>query len=129
MNRSKEGLRELLMQLDRDFDDMTSKSGVDGWVSYFAEDGVVVTSKSDIKGKEAIRSEMSKVFSLKDFSLRWEPIDAQVSDGGDLGFTYGKYKRSYIDSEGKLISSTGKYTSIWKKQVDGSWKIILDIGT
>jgi len=117
MNRSKEGLRELLMQLDRDFDDMTSKSGVDGWVSYFAEDGVVVTSKSDIKGKEAIRSEMSKVFSLK------------VSDGGDLGFTYGKYKRSYIDSEGKLISSTGKYTSIWKKQVDGSWKIILDIGT
>ena len=30
--------------------------------------------------------------------------------------------------DGKPVIEYGKYTSIWKKQADGSWKVVLDMG-
>ena len=45
-----------------------------------------------------------------------------------LGYTYGNYIFKHKDKAGKLITDYGKYTSIWKKQRDGSWKVVLDMG-
>lgn len=125
----KQELREYLMNLDREFDKVTAERGLEGWVSYFAEDGVMVPAQVDvIIGKEGIRQAMSKSFSLPQYSLRWEPLDAQVSDDGSMGYTYGKYIRTNLDQDGNVQTGSGKYTSIWQKQQDGSWKIVLDMG-
>jgi ketosteroid isomerase-like protein len=122
-------LKDMLMELDKKFDKDTSVGGVDAWVSYFAENGVMVISQGeDIKGREAIHNYMKGAFSLPEFSLRWQPIDGKISEDGTLGYTYGKYLRRYLDTEGKEIVSTGKYTSVWQKQAEGDWKISLDIG-
>ena len=32
------------------------------------------------------------------------------------------------DKDGKPVVSYGKYTTIWKKQKDGSWKGVMDMG-
>jgi ketosteroid isomerase-like protein len=45
-----------------------------------------------------------------------------------MGYTYGKYVRTLKDSEGNVNTKEGKYTSIWKKQDNGEWKIALDMG-
>lgn len=122
-------LKDMLMELDRQFDRDTAIGGVDAWVSYFANDGVMVVAKGeDLKGKEIIHKAMERSFAFPGFSLRWEPIDAAISDDGTLGYTYGKYVRRYIDDKGIEVTSTGKYTTVWKRQEDASWKIILDIG-
>ncbi len=34
---------------------------------------------------------------------------------------------SFNDPSGKMISDKGKYVTVWKKQADGSWKVMLDI--
>jgi len=127
MENSK-NLKEILMDLDRQFDKDTSTGGIDAWVSYFADDGVMVTKGDDLKGREEIYESMGNAFSLPGFSLRWEPVDAKVSDDGSLGYTYGKYVRKYLDDKGNEVLADGKYTTIWKKQDDGSWKIVLDMG-
>jgi ketosteroid isomerase-like protein len=31
------------------------------------------------------------------------------------------------DPAGKPVTDRGKYVTIWKKQADGSWKVIADI--
>jgi len=124
-----QNLKHILMELDRQFDRDTSVEGVKAWVSYFAHDGIMVISQGeDIKGKEAIQQYMDRIFSLPGFSLRWEPIDASISEDGSLGYTYGKYVRKYVDDKGTEVTSTGKYTTVWQKQRDTSWEIILDIG-
>lgn len=124
-----QNVKDMLMELDRQFDKTTSTGGVDAWVSYFAHDGVMVVSQGeDIKGREEIRKSMEGAFSLPGFSLRWEPIDASVSNDGSLGYTYGKYVRRYLDKKGVEIISTGKYTTVWQRQEDNSWRVILDIG-
>ncbi|MDF2889842.1 MAG: hypothetical protein K0R80_209 [Clostridia bacterium] len=122
-------LKHRLLELDRQFDRDTSIGGLETWVSYFAEDGVMVASQGeDIKGREAIYNAMIKSFSLPSYSLRWEPIDAKISEDGSIGYTYGKYVRKYTEDDGNEAISTGKYTTVWQKQGDGSYKIVLDIG-
>ena len=31
------------------------------------------------------------------------------------------------EASGKTVSDKGKYLTVWKKQPDGSWKVLLDI--
>jgi|GEM_PF-3764098 len=59
------------------------------------------------------------------FFLIWKK---KVDGQGQLGCTYGTYVRSYRDGEGMLVTAPGYYTSIWRKQPDGSWKNVLDMG-
>ena len=121
--------REVLMQADRDFDRATAETGVEGWVSYFAEDGQMFPAGAEIvSGRQAIREAMAPAFGNPEFSLRWKPLGADVSRAGDLGYTYGTYVARGPGPQGEPVERHGKYVSIWKKQADGSWKIVVDIG-
>jgi len=121
--------REALMQADRDFDRVTAETGVEGWVSYFAEHGQMFPAGADIvSGRQAIREAMAPAFGNPEFSLRWKPLGAEVSRGGDLGYTYGTYVAKGPGPQGEPAERHGKYVSIWKKQADGSWKVVVDIG-
>jgi ketosteroid isomerase-like protein len=51
-----------------------------------------------------------------------------MAASGDLGYTYGNYQLKAKDKDGKVVTRYGKYASIWKKQKDGSWKVVLDMG-
>ena len=57
------------------------------------------------------------------FILTWSPTGAGIAASGDLGYTYGIYNMAMKDTVIK-----GTYVSIWKKQSDGKWKFMLDIG-
>jgi ketosteroid isomerase-like protein len=118
-----------LMQLDRDFDTATAEKGVEGWIAYFAPNGSMLgdTSKPNT-GREEIRQAMEPAFQDSNFSLRWHPVKAEMMMPGVLGYTVGRYERLRRNKEGKRMKSTGSYTTIWKKQPDGSWKIVLDTG-
>jgi ketosteroid isomerase-like protein len=63
-----------------------------------------------------------------DNRLTWEPAGGDVAASGDLGYTYGTFEFRSKDKDGKPVVDHGKYTSIWKKQKDGSWKVVLDMG-
>ena len=119
----------LLMQLDREFDTATSEKGIDGWVAYFAPNGSMLgdTSKPTT-GADEIRKAMEPAFQDSSFSLRWHPVKAEMMMPGILGYTVGRWERVRKNKEGKMMKSTGTYTSVWKKQPDGSWKIVLDTG-
>ena len=119
----------LLMQLDREFDKATSEKGVDGWVAYFAPNGSMLGDTAQpTTGLAAIRAEMAPALSDKNFSLRWHPVKAEMMMPGILGYTVGRWERYRKNKDGKMMKSTGTYTSVWKKQPDGSWKIVLDTG-
>ena len=119
----------LLMQLDRDFDKATAEKGVDGWVAYFAPNGSMLgdTSKP-ITGADEIRKAMEQAFKDSSFSLRWHPTKAEMMIPGVLGYTIGRWERLRKNKEGKLMKSTGTYSTTWMKQPYVSWKIVLDTG-
>ncbi len=105
----------------------------------FPAGGPIVTSK------EAIRALMAPAFANPTFSLTWQPAGAEVSRSGDLGYTYGTFESKRNDADrkpsqnkagssgkeslaGKPVIHRGKYVTIWRKDADGSWKVVVDIG-
>jgi ketosteroid isomerase-like protein len=61
-------------------------------------------------------------------SIDWTPEEAVVAESGELGFTWGRYVASVHDSNDKLVVQHGKYLDVWRRQSDGAWRWIADIG-
>jgi ketosteroid isomerase-like protein len=120
--------RVALMDADRAFNNATAERHADGWAEFFAEDGAMLRSAGTITGRTAIREEMAKAFADTAFSLTWEPLQSDVGAAGDLGYTNGRYEARFRDAKGNAAMRTGRYLTIWKKQPDGSWKVVRDIG-
>jgi ketosteroid isomerase-like protein len=49
-----------------------------------------------------------------------------VAASGDLAYTYGQYTISSKDENGKEITKSGVFHTVWKQQSDGSWKYVWD---
>lgn len=118
-----------LMRLDEEFCASFQEKGVAGWLAYWAEDAIVFPPRGPIlRGKvEAVRY-YKALFGSRPGALRWKPAGGDVSASGDLGFTFGTWVSSRPGADAKLVTTTGKYFTTWKKQRDGSWKIVADIG-
>ena len=118
----------VLMQADRDFARATAQERAEGWMRYMAEDAVIFRAKP-LMGKTAIRELYQKVFADADFSLAWEPKKGEMFPSGDLGYTVGRWLSTSAGKDGKKQTQHGTYMTLWKKQADGSWKVVGDIGS
>ena len=118
-----------LIKMEAAFDQATLERGLDGFMSFFAEDGVVLMPNiGPVKGRAAIRKTKEAGFARPGFSLRWKPEYADIAASGDIGYTYGPYTLTFNGADGIKVTRTGRYFTIWKKQKDGTWKVMLDNG-
>jgi ketosteroid isomerase-like protein len=115
----------LLIKLETDFVKDVAEHGHDAFVAHFADDGVEIENGGGFSSKADMLKEGPWP---PDFSLSWTPAKAEMAASGDLGYTYGNYVLKSKDKDGKPVTQYGKYTSIWKKQKDGSWKVAVDMG-
>jgi ketosteroid isomerase-like protein len=119
---------DTLKRLEGEFMKAAAEKGSQGYMSYYADDAVEVPNGAPvIEGKVNIAKTMG-FLDQKDNHLTWTPVGADISASGDLGYTYGYYEFQHTDQAGKRVAEHGKYTSIWKLQKDGSWKVVLDMG-
>jgi ketosteroid isomerase-like protein len=119
---------DTLLQLEADFMKAAAEKGSQGYMSYYAEDSAELPNGEDaILGKENIAKTMG-FLDDKNNRLTWTPVHADMAASGDLGYTYGTYEFQSIGKAGKPTVESGKYVSIWKKQKDGSWKVVMDMG-
>jgi len=117
-----------LKQLEGEFMKAAAEKGSQGYMSYYADDAVELPNGVPaIPGKANIAKTMG-FLDDKNNHLSWTPVGADISASGDLGYTYGTYEFRSVDKDGKPTVEHGKYTSIWKLQHDGTWKVVLDMG-
>jgi ketosteroid isomerase-like protein len=43
-----------------------------------------------------------------------------------MGYTWGHYEGSALNPDGQRSTTTGRYMTIWRKQANGEWKVVLD---
>ena len=128
VSASQKATAEMLKELEGEFMKAAAEKGSEGYMSYYADDAVEVPNGvALIQGKVNIAKTMG-FLDDKSNRLTWTPVGADISASGDLGYTYGTYEFSSRGKDGKPVVDHGKYTSIWKKQKDGSWKVVLDMG-
>jgi ketosteroid isomerase-like protein len=101
---------------------------VDKAVAFCDEQGSLLWPNAPrATGKTAIATATASAFAIPDFKLEWYPKQIAVAHSGELGYTTGTYTWTFKDASGKPASDKGKYLTVWKKQQDGSWKVLLDM--
>ena len=117
-----------ILETEQNFAKMAKDQGIrDAFLAYAAEDAVLMRNNTLVIGEKAISEYFENNASNdKDVSLTWKPDFVDVAASGDLGYTYGNYTFSYIDSTGNRIENKGVFHTVWKRQSDGTWRFVWD---
>jgi len=115
-----------IITIETQFDAMAQKKGLEkAFEFYAAEDGAIRRGKKVITGKSAIADWYAKDVQPNE-KLTWKPTFVDVSSAGDMAYTYGDYVFSSTDSLGVKKESKGIFHTVWKRQLDGSWRFVYD---
>jgi ketosteroid isomerase-like protein len=101
---------------------------LEGWLSFFADDTAdFVRGGPFTFTKEEMRKHLEKDFDPAD-QLTWKPVKIEVAKSGDLAYSLGTWQLKGKNPKGEEVEQTGKYLTVWKRQKDGSWKVMADTG-
>ena len=110
-----------LVQAERTFAGTAASAGTrTAFLEFLAADGVVFDA-GPVNGRSVWeqRPEGGAILS-------WAPAIADVSAAGDMGYTSGPWEvRATPEAESV---GWGHFVSVWKKDVDGNWKVAADGG-
>jgi ketosteroid isomerase-like protein len=120
---SRQANLDSLVQAERDFARAAGTQGTkDAFLAFAADDGIIFR-RTAVNAKQT----WSKAQPSKGL-LSWQPIFADVSRAGDLGYTTGPWEFRE-GAEDEKPAGQGQYMTIWKRQPGGHWKFVLDFGT
>jgi ketosteroid isomerase-like protein len=117
-----------VQKADADWSAAAQAKQADAWVAFYADDAVVLPPNEEmVTSKDAIRKTITDLLALPGLSVGWQTTRADAARSGDLAYTYGTYELTSNDAKGRPTTDHGKYSEVWKKQADGSWKCIVDM--
>ena len=94
----------------------------DAFLDFLADDSLLFRPDL-VSGKEFMRTRPASPALLS-----WYPILADVSLAGDLGYTTGPWELRAKGKDDPEVAASGYFTTLWKKQADGTWKAFIDHG-
>lgn len=113
---------DALVDAERAFARAAATKGTrDAFLEFLADDGIIF-QPGPINGKEFWRQRQPRKGLLS-----WQPVYADVSAAGDLGYTTGPFEFRPSGPDDKP-TAFGQYFTIWRRQSGGSWKAVLDRG-
>lgn len=122
------GAEEEMLEADRAFAAMAVAKGAPAAFAAYAADDVRMfpAGSAPYQGKDNM---MERHTRWPDGAvLEWAPLEAVASPGGDFGFTWGRYTYTSRNEDDEKSVGHGKYLSVWRKESDGAWKFVADIG-
>src|SRR5215213_9439884 len=93
------------------------------FLAYAAPEGVIVNRRGLVNAVETWSQRNPAPTGL----LTWWPTYADVSQAGDMGWTTGPFEFREKPTDEKP-ADTGHFFTVWRKQPDGAWKWVLDLG-
>ena len=121
-------IEQALHDLDAKWSAAAGAKDIDKTVSYYAESAVVMPPNApSAKTRETIRSAWKEMLTTPGAAISWKATKVEVAKSGDLAYVSGTYEEAMTDASGKSVKDHGKYVEVWKKQADGTWKVVADI--
>jgi uncharacterized protein (TIGR02246 family) len=93
----------------------------------YAEDAIVMMpSMPAFQGRAAIEkgfTDMASAITMTDPTFTTQDVIVN----GDIAVETGAYSMTLTPKGGTAFADKGKYLTVWKRQPDGSWKVVRDI--
>jgi ketosteroid isomerase-like protein len=119
-NPSRAELTEQVRATEIAFAKTLADRDVATFTSMIAPD-VIWLAEKPLRGPAEVLSNWQKFFDAPKPPFSWAPEIVEVQDGGTLALSTGPV----FSPEGKRV---GTYTSIWRREASGKWRIIFDRG-
>lgn len=101
------------------------KNARDAFMAFIADDGLLFRPGA-VNGKKWMIEHPVPPSDKKPL-LAWQPKFAGMAASGDMGFTTGPWEAKE-DIKDEKPQAYGHFVTVWKKQADGSWKFVVDLG-
>jgi ketosteroid isomerase-like protein len=110
-----------LVQAERSFARASIDKGTkEAFLSVLAEDSIVFRPRA-VQGRAWFVQTPANATVLN-----WEAEFADISSAGDLGYTTGPWE--YLRAAQDQPVAFGHYVTLWRKQSNAEWRVVLDIG-
>lgn len=95
----------------------------------FADSGVELSLRAGKtwKGRAAIQELFTQMYQNPHATEAVVQTDQVILDG-PTAIEYGHYRFTYPPKDGQPQVESGHYVVVWRKQADGTWRILLDTG-
>ena len=112
-----------LINADQEFLKAAQTNDVTGAYLKFLADGARLHRNGALPfiGKDAIRVYLDS----KKMVMTWQPLKSDISQSGELGYTYGSYQLRDASTP-TVTTEQGYYVRVWKRRNDGKWKVVLE---
>lgn len=114
-------LKRQVADTERAFARTMADRSLVGFSSFISEEAVFFTSTKALRGKAEITEAWKRFYEGPAAPFSWQPETVEVLDSGNLALSSGPVR----DPSGKLVAT---FTSIWRQEAPGTWRIIFDKG-
>ncbi len=104
------------------------KNARDAFMAFIADDGLLFRPGA-VNGKKWMIEHPVPPPKETDKKplLAWQPAFAGMAASGDMGFTTGPWEAKG-DIKDEKPQAYGHFVTVWKKQANGSWRFVVDLG-
>ena len=88
---------------------------------FVAPDAIFFGEKAALRGRAAVVERWSRFFVGDTAPFSWRPEKVEVLESGTLALSTGPV----LDPGGQRV---GTFTSIWRRETDGTWRVVFDKG-
>jgi ketosteroid isomerase-like protein len=116
-----EKLREDVRQAEIAFAGTMAAREHEAFAEFVAEDAIFLSGSSVLRGRRAVVDAWGHYFEKPDAPFSWAPETVEVVDSGALAISTGPV----FGPDGSRV---GTFNSTWRRENDGSWRVVLDHG-
>ena len=113
-------LAEEVREAERAFAKSMADRDHAAFIAFLAEEAVFLSEQRALRGKAEVGAAWKRYFEGP-APFSWEPERVEVLDSGTLALSTGPVR----DPAGSIVAT---FTSVWRREADGRWRIIFDKG-
>ena len=114
-------LKRQVFAAESSFAASMAKRDLEAFASHVSPEAIFFGDTTVMRGKRAVIDGWRGFFAKPDAPFSWKPDVIEVLPSGKLAISNGPV----FDPAGKKV---GNFSSIWRRELDGSWQIIFDKG-
>lgn len=123
-----EAERAELREADSRSSQLWTAKDVEGIFDLYAADATIYPpDEAMIRGSDGVTEFVAEFTSIPGLTVSFSPVVIEVSQDGDMGYTINTAEITIPDEDGNPITEVVRDFHLWRKQEDGSWKVVVDI--